>query len=751
MTMFGPSGFFCFTHLLKTQSGESQRYAFAYKPPGPLQRGALDELMLAMCKGPLLPDAVVVVGLKNELGTDLLEEMQAGSSKVAQQRLQSRIPLVFASYDLTTDKAKITLLDNSFRKRNPEFASVVSAGIKEWFESGLRTVFDPKEVLLQAPSGYTYQKPSGARSELFLKPDLALKSSATVAFVALALFQKLFAGKPERYAELQTVFVDTMAIAPVAYGLRDLLSLCGFDQAFHIESFHSYGGLEEVKRPLPRTSLCMISSSSSMSLHEQWLALKEVAQDEVVTLLTLKTATKFKDGALLAIEKPGGATAAGPAQLSIRIKGETFMPEQEPAKKVLLSDLHHRSDEEVSLFCDLAGKRVFDVFRRPAKSSSKVRPLYVDGMLLIEHPEFDKWLVEQLLQSVKAATKVIVHQDDPASFALGERVKAFCIDSLDLKEPTLLSARKLPKAKLANTAGIIVCATVVGKGSQLLEVSRSLRDMHDGPRLYIIGYQVAETRSELKALKDNLKHSKSVPYQVERFGAAAVGTQLLASFEQESKLYYGTSKDLRRLPGLMANRSRVLSSTKTVGDLALLPHGASLDGKMRLRAGFAYWPKGFEPQACHAEVLATVAVLLQRAREHDKLPDERRLSTASYRHVVLDPENFTRFNDGVLQAALLRNAYPSELDYRGDRAASDFMKALIIRTLARATQEAGEATLEFILALSTKRLQLEEAHHSEIVLAAKAGTGRPASIQHAIDFLLSPPNKGQRTKQKLPF
>jgi len=749
--MFGPSGFFCFTHQLKTQNGEGPRYAFAYKPPGPLQRGVLDELMLDMCKGPLLPDAVVVVGVKDEPNIDMLVELRAESSVISRQRLQSRIPLLFAHYDLMTGAVKTTLLDMSFRKRKAEFDKVVSTGLKEWFESGLRAVFDPKEVVLQAPSGYTYQKPSGARSELFLKPDLALKSSASVAFVALALYQKLFAGKPEKYAELRTVFVDTMGIAPVAYGLRDLLSLCGFDQAFHIESFHSYGGFEEVKRPLPRTSLCMISSSSSMSLHEKWMAQKEVAQDEVVTLLTLKTATKFKDGALLAIEKPGGATATGPAQLSIRIKGETFLPEQEPAKKVLLSDVLHRSDEDVSLFCSLAGKHVFDIFRRPPKSGSKIRSLYVDGGLLIEHPDFGEWLDERLIQSVKATTRAIIYQDDPASLALANRVKAFCINSLKLKSPSLLPANKLPEARLGKTAGVIVCAAVVGKGSQLLEISRSLRDMHDGPRLYIIGYQVAETRSELKTLRDNLKHSKNVPYQIERYGASAIGTPLLTSFEQESKLYYGPSIDVRQLPGLLAERSGVLGSTKTVGALALLPHGAALDNKMRLRPGFAYWSAGFEPQACHAEVLATIAVILQRAREHDKLPDERRLSTASYRHVVLDPENFARFNDGVLQAALLRNAYPSEIDYRADHTASDFMKALIIRTLARATEESGEAALEFILALATKRLQLADGHLVEIHSAVKTGSKRHAPLQNAIEFLLSPPNKGQRTKQKLPF
>ena len=73
-----------------------------------------------------------------------------------------------------------------------------------------------------------------------------------------------------------------------------------------------------------------------MSLHEKWIVLKEVSPEEVITLVTIKPVAKFRGGALLEIEAPSSLTSAGPPQLSIRIKGETFLPEQEPAKKVLL-------------------------------------------------------------------------------------------------------------------------------------------------------------------------------------------------------------------------------------------------------------------------------------------------------------------------------------------------------------------------------------------------------------------------------
>lgn len=749
--MFGPSGFFCFTHLVPQKKGPDLRYAFAYKPPGPIQRGALEQLMVDLCRGPQIPDAVVVLALSEESGGDMSVALQAGNAKLAQQRLLGRIPLILAKYSLRTGLVKTHLLDRYFKAREVEYVCDINAGAEKWMGSGLQTVFDPATVVLQAPSGYAYQKPSGARSEFFLKPDLGLTSSANVGFVALTLFNKLYAGKTKKFDELQTVFVDTMAIAPVAYALRELLELCGYGKAFNIESFHSYGGFDSVKRPLARTSLCLISASSSMSLHEQWLAQKQVSHDEVATLLTFKNAGRLAERALLAIDRPGPATAVGPAQLSIRIKGETFLPEQEPAKKVLLSDKLHRSDDDVALFYSLAGLGVFDIYRRPAKGSAKVRALFVDGHCLLEQNDFLVWLVDQLFHATKAATRVVVYQDDPPSRRLAELVKVFCEVRLSLAGLRLLSAFQLPNERLMSQDGVIVCAAVVGKGSQLLEISRTLRDRHQGPRLYLVGYQVTETRSELRTLKANLIHSKGVHYEFARYGGAAIGTQLLVSFDQEVNAYYPSSMDRSGLPGLMKRRANLLGSTHPAGQLVFNPHGAGVDEIMHLRVGFAYWPEGYAAQPCHPEVLATVAVLLQRAREYDKLPDERRLSTGSYRHVVLDPENFTRFNDGVLQAALLRSAYPSELDYRADHAASDFMKAVILRALARSTQEAGEAILEFLLALALRRLQLVETHVDEIRATALANSGKSAALQRAIQFLLRSSEPSSKGRQKLPF
>jgi len=743
--MLDASGFFCFKHEVPGKGNDAPRlYAFAYKPPGPLKPGVLEELLLELCRGPGIPDAIVVLGVKDDESNQLRNELKAPVTELSRGRVEGRIALVSCLYDLKTGRVDLQLLDGRFKGRLPEIRSDVQSQVQGWMKSGLEAIFKPSDVVLKAPPGYAYQKPSGTRSEVFLKPDLALKSSAIVGFVALCLYHRVYAGRTQAFSSLRIVYVDTMAVSTVAYALQDLLALAKFNGAYHIESFHSYGGIDDVPRPFAGTSLCIISASTSMSMHEQWIADKGVGSTEVVTLLTF-TSAKVPERALLAIAPPEFLGSPGPVQLSIRIKGETFLPEQELAKKVLLRDQVHRCDEEAKLFRGLAGKGVFDTYRLPATSGARARALFVNGEELLRQLEFEKWLARTLAQTVKAATKVIIFQEDSSSRQLALCVKEECEAKLGLTSLTLVPALSLSETDIPEACGAIVCASVIGKGSQLLEVSRALRDKHRGPRLYLVGFQVTETRSELETLRMNLTHSKGVRHDFQRFGGVATGTQLRQSFEQERRRFYASSSNLKGLPKTVSRRASLLGKSSPIGSLALLPHGPRADERLRIRPGFAYWPDGYSAGPFHAEILGTVAVVLQRAREDGKLTSDNRLWSATYQHVVLDPENFARFNDGILQAALLRCAYPSELDYRADYAASDFMKSLILRAIVRANEQGGEGTLEFLLALEQRRLQLVDDHRDQVVAAAKACDQWPL-LKKVIRFLSAPV-----LPDKLPF
>jgi hypothetical protein len=105
-------------------------------------------------------------------------------------------------------------------------------------------------------------------------------------------------------------------------------------------------------------------------------------------------------------------------------------------------------------------------------------------------------------------------------------------------------------------------------------------------------------------------------------------------------------------------------------------------------------------------------------------------------HVALDPENFARFNEGIIQAALLRAALPSELDYRGDIDASAYMVTFLKRIAAK-FDEPQIATLEFLAAIATKRLQLNPEDTTLVSTAfIKAVKNRTSPMSQAVRFFL---------------
>src|SRR5690606_29381259 len=111
-----------------------------------------------------------------------------------------------------------------------------------------------------------------------------------------------------------------------------------------------------------------------------------------------------------------------------------------------------------------------------------------------------------------------------------------------------------------------------------------------------------------------------------------------------------------------------------------LPCGSSLMGSLQLRKDFAYWPSGYREGADNGPaIFATIAAILQQARDRKFANPEHWLNTDAFQQVVLAPDNFARYNDGIIQAALLRAAYPSELDYSRDAASSIYMLDLLLK------------------------------------------------------------------------
>ncbi len=133
-----------------------------------------------------------------------------------------------------------------------------------------------------------------------------------------------------------------------------------------------------------------------------------------------------------------------------------------------------------------------------------------------------------------------------------------------------------------------------------------------------------------------------------------------------------------------------------------------MNGKpLELRSDFALLSGALQtPKASQADLFATICTLLTALRGHKD--GSKRLANNAYERSVLAPSNFSRFNDGVLQASILRACASKDLAYGAcDELTSQQMLGVLMDALPNVSRpEKSEALVEFLLALLTHRMTL---------------------------------------------
>lgn len=705
-------GFFTFDWVLKSSS-PVRNFHFLFKPPGTFSVENLADAIEAGLQGINPPDVVAIICETDEADS-LKQAFEQQLLVQAADRTSTKVCLCICSFNhggtirlLDAITNPVAGLDGLLRGRTPE---IRNAGLKE--------LFSAKHVSVVAPPGFTFVKPSQKRSTHFLRAEEALTEVEGVQFLAFALLEKLCNRARIVGAQLDVIFVDTMGIAAVAYALREMYcALYGVPKP-RVVTFHSHEGIDKIDAPLHGTSFTLISASSSMNLERDWKQKVKCDATEVVTLLTLTDAKDAKD-ALYALPALDGLDDR-PHHKHLKdlpIVGERFAPEELLPKSVMLRKKEHRL-QHVSDFCKAFGRNgALAVQARGPIPTSKVRPIYLDGRKLMGNEDFRMFAEKVISQKTSASVSAIIYQKDDASHEIAkhcaERLQKVMhrVPPLRLISDAEIESRE---ATLEKTAGILVVAAVVGRGTRLLSISRDLRDIHTGARTYLIGAQIAETASQVAALAPNLRHSASgAEIRIERFMDIAVGEGTGESFEEEGQL-------LRNIQGQLGGTFAVrldglAGSSDGLRNAVFMPCNDGLETAMRLRPDFAYWDDFYkESDDTNAAVLATAGALLQNAREQKFAKEIDRLATDAFQQVILNPENFARYNDGAIQAALLRCARPSELDYSREASASQFMLDLLANIFEQHNRLQGEAACEFAFALFTRKLRLQQQHLSEL-------------------------------------
>lgn len=717
-------------------TGSRRNYQFLFKSPGTLKEGDLADAIESSAGQILWPDGIAIVCVQSEVVA--LTSALRGSSglKQAIARLSDKISLCVCS----VDSAGNILFNKAVHNAVDEDKGHLRSASSQIFSAGLRTLFSAHHVLVSAPPGFTFVKPSGDRSTQFLRAEDALNEIENVQFLSLALMSKVKKREADVKSPIEVIYIDSMAIASVAYALRDLY--CAFFDvpSPRVVSFHSHDGLKDVDFPQLGTSLCIISASSSMRLQQRWLEKSRCHPSEVVTLLTMSNAENSSD-ALFAIASELSATTLPDGLRDIRMAGERFAPEELLPKKILLRRKIHFINEDADNCSELfTGGVALTVQGRGPIPTSKVRPLFMNGAALGEHPKFKEFLVKHLEQSVPASTKAIVHQDDASSLAIALQcaVELQRITGASAPLPLIAQSRiDHADQEIHKTGALLIIAAVVGRGTKLLSISRDLRPKHTGARVYIIGAQISETKAQAVTLKRNLEFSATQSsIQVVAFASVAIGASLPLAYRAEADAI--AKLRLESVGTGVSGRLAVVSGTpEGVAADAVLPSGSSLETKQSLRPDFAFWSFAYDEHALNTPaVILTVAAILQNARESATMKNVHRLGTEAFQQVVLDPENFGRYNDGVIQAAILRAALPGELDYSSEAESSKYMLDLLTKVFVQSALPQGEAAADFALAYYLGRLKLTREHSQKLIEQVQGALAAVTPLNKLLRLLL---------------
>ena len=261
----------------------------------------------------------------------------------------------------------------------------------------------------------------------------------------------------------------------------------------------------------------------------------------------------------------------------------------------------------------------------------------------------------------------------------------------------------------------LVVASALATGRQLLGVAQTLRYTQVlGAINYSIGLIRCNDRSTLRDVRSHLTYGDAGPeehgfHAIDQFFVPTKRSKNENAWQRELKILTDLEADV---PQFLSERVSELeqaasSDIRGLSDNLFLPSVTGM--KLQLRPGFAFWDFDYaELVVSQGDVFATMAFILHSLREGGR--SNRSLGQFDHVRRILSPRCFERFNDGVIQAALLRAAYPSELDYTVSDQVSEEMNDVLSTLFAQRDSEVGEASLEFLSAVATGQLRLKSTY-----------------------------------------
>lgn len=568
------------------------------------------------------------------------------------------------------------------------------------------------EVLVESPPGTIFSKPSGQSSQEFIKASGLARSYSQQQFVGFGLL----AYRP-RNIQVKDIYIDTASIANFAeivsfYLYRLSGSPC---KTTRYCSYSSYGGMEKCKPDDPDSVWVIISASFNNSMYKEIVSTWSLSSDQVVTILAFTD-----DGRRLVNIKPLSrhlhAKEKSDSAVKVQVVGENFTAEISAPHRVLIKNSHKPKNLD-RVIRPFFKNNVFQCNR--TVGSSDLKTIYVDfNSYVASHQLFDEWLEKVIKWYLPTNLGWVIadttHEGRMLYEAFDKKLKAVGIDN----SFSVIGIKDAGREVVGDKA-VVVLVPAISSGRTLLNLNRELRlSNHAGNRIFICPFALSSSEEELKKLKNSLLQGLGgLKYLFLSCFDLYVGRQE-NSWELEKKVVAALSSDNE----FWQSRLGVLEmqGDGLKGEVACPPIKSG--DKRSFSPGFVFWRdwNADSDEANHEAIYVTVASVLQSLRERHSIDGSNNDSLKSnvYQHAVIDPDNFTRFNDAILQSCIWRAAYSTELDYRRSDELSDAIVTIILRLIHDFTSNKSDAALDMLMGIATKKIAISKKCLTELVSRA---------------------------------
>ncbi len=659
----------------------------------------------------LIPDELIIV-VRDPLFSETQKLFQDELDNI-KGRLGPETAVFLVSYNSGGQQAQFDILSGA--QENP---ALRLGDIKR---RALTYIFRLRNGFVSSTENYHFQNPSKKHTKRFLRLSNILARGAEIAFMAFCVLPFV----PERAT---IAYIDTPALFAIVAAINDQLQ--SFDSArppVLVDNFSSYAGVENYPFTQQADSFVLISASSSGSLAYKLQRMAGFKSGQIFHFLYLGEDSHginiVCDLSIDANVNPEGYPPSyGQASLeencklclegshAIVLKGDHFefggpeLDSLEIEKKFATTNLKDLMDE-------LAGLEILKV----GLGNSQKQPchFFIDSKKLVASEDFKSRTKFVFKRTVPAATSHIIYinrdSEEFAKFAQehARTAKLVARDSLHLCAGT--------------PDPVVVIAAVIESGRVLQDISRELRsECPDAPIVYLVGLTKTLSESRHSKLKSTLtlsdKYCPQVYESILQIFLPASGNN--NAWNQELNLLRSTQFTDLLIDGAEAiigeRRERLEQVSKPLLDELFLSnsHGSA---PLKIQPGFAFWNKHFLEGRSQADVYFTVASVFQKLRTPADKQSEPIIKKNAFQQTLLHPNNFGRFNDGVIQASMLRCALPAELNFASSEDLSSEMARIIRRIVENWNKPRGEAACEFLLAIALGRIRLHKNSLNDVI------------------------------------